>query len=342
MLNTERNHSSLNQHARGFSIIELMIALLIGLIVLSGVLSIVINSKRSFLDHQAMSQIQENARYALDTLSREIRMAGYFGCAPLEKGAINTSAVGSIGGYLVNSGQAIVPLVGFDNGQSFPTQISDASNGTDAIMIRRVDVEKEYRVVNAPVLAANRDVLVDGTAAIAKGMPVVLVAPGCDSGVLFNASEAVTASTIKGLPQGVNLKNFVAGARLAPVLVNTYYIGNSTAVTGSPALKRESIISTGSGLDTRADELAIGIENLQLEYGTLDSGVVTYKPATAANLAAAPTLVADAVAVRIKLLMRSQLPVHNQAVSYTFEGTNYNDRFLRQQVSATVQLRNRG
>ena len=339
-------HTYLSRRPTGFSLIELMISMLIGLIVLGGVLTIVINSKRSFLDHQAMSQIQENARYALDTITRDIRMAGYFACAPLEKGVINTAKAKnptSAGNYLVAVGDAITPLAGFDNGDIANATVFDAikgvASGTDVIMIRRADVEKEYRVINTPVIA--KELVVAGDKAdVKKDAPLVLVTPGCDAGILFNAGD-VNGTTIKGLPAGVSLKGFVAGSRVAPVLVNSYFIGPSTAITGSPALKREIITTT----TTDPEELAIGVENLQFEYGTLANGVMTYSSASVLNAAA----VANAVAVRIHLLMRSQMPVHNQDTSFTFkygdddaDKTVISDRYLRQQVSATVQLRNRG
>lgn len=333
-------HTYLSRRPQGFSLIELMISMLIGLIVLGGVLTIVINSKRSFLDHQAMSQIQENARYALDTITRDIRMAGYFACAPTEKGVINTSKVGGTGGYLIKPGDAIAPLTGFDNVTN--AKVSDAITSvalaTDVIMIRRADVEKEYRVVNTPV--TTKELTVAGAKAdVVSGDPMVLVAPGCDAGILFNAGD-VSGTTIKGLPSGVPLKSFVAGSRVAPVLVNSYYVSTSTLVTDSPVLKREIITATGSTFE----ELAIGVENLQFEYGTLVGGVMTYSSAVSA------ASVADAVAVRVHLLMRSQMPVHNTPLGFTFRHGDTAadkteipaDRYLRQQVSATVQLRNRG
>ena len=65
----------------GLSLIELMIAMVIGLVLMTGVLQIFLGSKRVYTTQDALSRIQENGRLAVDFLSRDTRMAGYAGCA---------------------------------------------------------------------------------------------------------------------------------------------------------------------------------------------------------------------------------------------------------------------
>ncbi|HSB96630.1 MAG TPA: prepilin-type N-terminal cleavage/methylation domain-containing protein, partial [Spongiibacteraceae bacterium] len=69
------------RRARGFSLIELMVAMVIALIVLAGVLSSFLASKQAYLYNQEVAFIQENARYAAAYLSADIREAGNFGCS---------------------------------------------------------------------------------------------------------------------------------------------------------------------------------------------------------------------------------------------------------------------
>ena len=54
----------------GFSLIELLISTAIGLIVIAGSVNVVVNSKGSFYSQEEMSYIQDNARFAIDVLSR--------------------------------------------------------------------------------------------------------------------------------------------------------------------------------------------------------------------------------------------------------------------------------
>ena len=65
----------------GLSLVELMIAMVIGLVLMTGVLQIFLGSKRVYTTQDALSRIQENGRLAVDFLSRDTRMAGYAGCA---------------------------------------------------------------------------------------------------------------------------------------------------------------------------------------------------------------------------------------------------------------------
>jgi len=63
----------------GYSLIELMIASVIGLVVLSGAVTIFTSNKASQSLSLGMSQVQENGRVALDIIANSIRLAGYQG-----------------------------------------------------------------------------------------------------------------------------------------------------------------------------------------------------------------------------------------------------------------------
>lgn len=70
----------MNRASRGFGLIELMIALTIGLIVVLGVAQIFISAKNTFVSQNAASVMQEDARFVLSKMIQEIRMVGMFGC----------------------------------------------------------------------------------------------------------------------------------------------------------------------------------------------------------------------------------------------------------------------
>ena len=66
--------------ARGFSMIELLIAMVMGLSLAAGVMQVYVGNSQTERDQQARARMQENGRYAIHFLARELRMAGYLGC----------------------------------------------------------------------------------------------------------------------------------------------------------------------------------------------------------------------------------------------------------------------
>ena len=88
-INKSRN--SLGKIRNGFTLIELMIALTLGLII-TGVIVQVFTSTRSTYDLETgLSEVQEQGRFAMEFLAKDIRQAGNFGCAKLKKTAINST-----------------------------------------------------------------------------------------------------------------------------------------------------------------------------------------------------------------------------------------------------------
>jgi len=69
--------SSSNQRQEGFSLVEVLVALMISLFLIAGVIQLFIGSKQSYRFYDALSRIQENGRFALEAISGDIRMADY-------------------------------------------------------------------------------------------------------------------------------------------------------------------------------------------------------------------------------------------------------------------------
>lgn len=67
-------------YQRGLTLIELMVALVLGLIIVLGVTQTFISAKNTYLTQNASAAMQEDARYLLTRMSQEIRMTGMFGC----------------------------------------------------------------------------------------------------------------------------------------------------------------------------------------------------------------------------------------------------------------------
>lgn len=69
----------------GFGLIELMVALVSGLLLVAGAAQVFVSARETFLSQQSAAMAQEEARFVLSKIAQEIRMAGMFGCLASEK-----------------------------------------------------------------------------------------------------------------------------------------------------------------------------------------------------------------------------------------------------------------
>ncbi|MDE2004735.1 MAG: prepilin-type N-terminal cleavage/methylation domain-containing protein, partial [Betaproteobacteria bacterium] len=137
--------------ARGFSLIELMIALIIAGILLFGLAVFFVSSSRSFSEAERVSRQIENGRYALGLLSEEIRLAGFYGevknvinlpstPAPPAVIPMPTSLPDPCATDFASVKAALpIPLQGVDAPGTAPSCIPDAVSGTDIIVVRRAN-----------------------------------------------------------------------------------------------------------------------------------------------------------------------------------------------------------
>src|SRR5262249_4071448 len=72
---------AVRRRTRGFSLVELMVAMAISLMLLGGVVAVFMSSRASYEATDQLSRIQETGRFALDEIARDVRSAGYVGCA---------------------------------------------------------------------------------------------------------------------------------------------------------------------------------------------------------------------------------------------------------------------
>jgi type IV pilus assembly protein PilW len=70
----------MKRHSRGFGLIELLVALALGLVVVLGVVQIFIAAKNTYASQNSAAAMQEDARFVLSKMIQEIRMVGMFGC----------------------------------------------------------------------------------------------------------------------------------------------------------------------------------------------------------------------------------------------------------------------
>lgn len=70
----------MNKSSKGYGLVELMVAMAIGLIIVLGVTQIFLSAKNTFMSQNASSVMQEDARYVLSRMVQELRMVGMQGC----------------------------------------------------------------------------------------------------------------------------------------------------------------------------------------------------------------------------------------------------------------------
>ncbi len=376
-VNLSASHYSLGKLARqaGLTLVELMVSIAIALTVMSGVVQVLVVSKANFVTERELSALQENARFALKFLGDEIRLAGFSGCsADAPSLSVANSIVDSTTTwYLLNLG-----MTGYEYAGgiiNYPTEFrTDVAVDTDALVIRRA--EDTGLRVSATYAAAGGIVPLNKAHAFQPGQPMVLASADCTQIGIFQSSGPIngsnTATTIEhdtggGVTQPGNCVlqlgaeftcaasgaavdlDYPRGSRVMQLRSEAYYVGASEADATVPALFRERMLlnTTTSDLYTAAEELVQGIENMQILYGLDNSGsngiadIYVQADNVLVNTTANWQKV---VTVRLILRMRSVNPVYNENVDYpVFEGvtgTNGSDRFMRQTVSTTIQIRN--
>ena len=73
-------------HARGLSLVELMIALMLGLLVLGSASAIFISNRQTYRATEGLGRVQENGRMAFEMMARDLREAGGHPCGNADRG----------------------------------------------------------------------------------------------------------------------------------------------------------------------------------------------------------------------------------------------------------------
>src|SRR6266536_1972585 len=69
------------KRSRGLTLVELMIAMTIGLLILLAVSRIFVTSRATYTYEEGLARTQESGRFAMEFLSQDLRMSGYAGCS---------------------------------------------------------------------------------------------------------------------------------------------------------------------------------------------------------------------------------------------------------------------
>lgn len=272
----------------GFSMVELMVAVTIGLILLAGVSSILVSTKKSYNTQDANGRMQENARIAMMILTRELRNAGYIGCN-INPDNITNVLNGGASSFDYNLGTL---LEGSESGgdwqpsgktiSSTVTKIVSGSpvpvvprGGTDLFLVRGAESAGSLGLSDKMNKQA-ADLHVAPDSGIQNGE--ILMLSDCSSTDIFQATNVNTSSGTQDnivhntgvgspgnrmLDKGAKLsKTYGTDSTLMRFKSSIYYI--DTGASGEPALWRRRVSPDGSFTN---EELVEGIENLQVLYG---------------------------------------------------------------------------
>lgn len=350
----------------GLSLVELMIALTLGLILTLGVIQVFLGSSQTYRTTDATAYLQENLRFSLSRISRDVRMGGNQGCLvgdPTDHLDTSNAAYNStlwapgqavIGWEAPNTGLGKkVTLSGFSvgsgnwtegSGETAPTAISNnAVAGTDFIVVtgsERANVVLQGNPSSTP------GTTITTVSGLPKGTIVLAVLEGCDGGDRFqNTKEAGDTSLVKGATGtapgntvAANLQDYDDGASVYVYHSHGYYIG--IGVDGGPALFRVPL-TPGGGAGTV--ELVSGVENMQILYGVAGG---TQRRADSYVPASSVTNWDNVVSVRIGLLMRSgsEVAVEDNVGTFNLVGTEIDpgaDKRARLVATTTIGIRNR-
>lgn len=357
------------RHQNGLSLIELMIAMALGLILTLGVVQIFLASSNTYRLNDGLGKVQENIRFSLGQLQYDARMAGYFGCLieepfnQLDESDDDYEEI-SYGGAALTGWDANGTGLGDEfeivtleadggawsngSGEAIPDAIAgEMLPGTDFMVVNGGDT------TGVVVDTVNGNTLnTVGNHGISAGSILLVVSGDCSGGDLFQSGNNPNASAlVKSAGAGGNVpgnKNtsgfngdFEDDATVYAYSSTAYFIGEGA--NEEPALFRQRLDAFDPDDPFPSVELAEGVENMQLLYGVAD-GVerIADRYVTAADV----NDWGDVVSVRMALLFRSGDRVTDEDEARTVnlagtEVTTQSDRRVRVVGFSTVGIRNR-
>jgi type IV pilus assembly protein PilW len=319
---------------RGVSLIELMVAMVIGLVLIGGAVYVYNQSRNNYTTNDVVARLQENGRFAMSVIEPDIRMSNYWG---LVKGASAITGqapqtAASLGAPTACGTNFTYDLNSNLEGNNNEYDIDCAAEGggaigsSDTLTIRRASTVAIAGTENDRLTVCSTRVM----------------------GRLLNNNTACTAA-----PNG----------QVNPLVVNTYYVARESDLNDQvPALRRWRLPAAGeaAALAFVGEEVIAGIEDMQVQFGidpTGARGIATQY----VNPDAVPAD-SQVVSVRIWLLVRSEARETGFVDGQTYEygdravangvtddlddvasatmAYRPNDGFRRILMSRTIQIRN--
>ena len=359
------------QKQNGFSLIELMIAMVIGLVLMSGIVSVFASSRKSFDMTQEISSVQESARFAMDALNEDIRLAGFQGCAMSSGISGNAAVIQALNAPVSNyyftatrgaeiSGTTWSPPAPAELANLDPAPVSDsdvlmlqyASPVTSQLATAMSSPSDEIELVNNATGLETGDLAIISNCAAADLFRVSGISGDISGGSSIKVMHAPGANSSDSLSAQYDPATDLT--RVMKFNYITYYVGD----TGRINTAGESIYSLYAydidALHENQDptEIIEGVENMQVLFGIrMNNNTVRYIDADHADFDA--SLVQS---IQVGLLMYSIENAADQDDENTYRvlntdiapagssasgPTHAKDKRIRMTFNSTVKVRNR-
>jgi type IV pilus assembly protein PilW len=329
----------LARNSRGFTIVEMMVAMTIGLLVTALVAVVFAGSATTYRLADTNAELIETGRNALAAMERDIRVAGYRGCnsnnvggsAPVRNDIVTpTTYADDLGtGVRVfdNTGPgAYVPAL--------PTPMPGIVSGSDVLVVR-IPTGRIWPVT-ATMASGLSDVTLAAAPPIVAGSRAIVAS--CSNVAAFRVSNVVGTAVqhAAGFNVTGNLGTaFDIDAVLIPYVTRAFYVGaSSSGVAGETSLFMRDEFGV-------AEELAENVEQMQILVGEDSDGDMVanrYRNVTAL------TNFNTVMALQIHLLTRGKRDRETTStLTYDFAGQSVAaaDQFARRVFTSTILLRNR-
>lgn len=361
------------QSNRGFSVVELMVAMALSLILLAGVLSVLYSSRITYRENERTARLQEYARAGIDMIVKDMRAGGYLGCNYTDTGSFRYSSnlVGDTDGADPAAATSLmwnfaVPIQGYngEGGGAFDPALNTApltagglpepDDESDVIAIRGVRLGvPQFPLTSAPMGGSSTvsvsketdEVITSRSTMVVSNCnwSAVVALSGVDNGGAGNATSTVYFNTTAGTAMQPRNKTtrpdlpiaLSLPAFMTPIDTIVYYVADSTDGTG-PALWRR--------IGQRpAEEVIEGVENLQIEFGEdTNDDLMADRYVESPDVADWTNIVAAKIAVLIRTPEETGTETDEQEYDLLGETIDPpDDRRQRIVFTTTANLRNR-
>jgi type IV pilus assembly protein PilW len=266
----------------GFTLIELMVAMLLGLIVIGGVTSVFLANQQVYRTNDALGDVQDSTRTSFELLAQNIRNAGLLGCGNNGQVAnVLTDGPNNSGtDWWANWNNA---LVGYGSGTSanpaltVGTGIGQQVSGTDSLMVLSAADGGLSVKTNTPATAT---FTLSGTSANLAVNKIMIVcdpsqatifrassySAGANPSVTYTQGSATNCSTGLGYPTVCTAAGtaytYAVNSPIATLAAGVWYIGYYA--TGTTSLYLASV-DTATGNITQ-QEMVRGVTKMNLTY----------------------------------------------------------------------------
>ncbi|HXE76787.1 hypothetical protein B0E52_08635 [Rhodanobacter sp. C06] len=288
--------SSCAQHNRsvaGFTLIELMVAMLLGLIVIGGVSSVFLANQQVYRTNAALSDVQDNTRMAFEMLAQDIRNAGLTGCDSSGSGNITSVLKNSPGGggtvWWANWNNALIGYGAGTAADPAPPAATPAVAGNDSLQL--IGANNAGLSISSHSTATTTFTLNETSPDLAIGDAMIVCDPQFSAifqSTSYNsAAKTLGYSTLTTTPG--NYSNilastgvpyaFGANASIARLSAVDWYIGATPPpVVGGFSLYRVQLVNNAGVLGTTTDEMVRNVTAMRIQY--LQSGNAAFGPAS--------------------------------------------------------------